>query len=109
LNAPPEGGLQNNAELSRNPIWRHSIDASRTIDRANGPPYEGVALLVASCFFWRLSVRKSLTSLVSSEGTVERSRREWRAREDDITIFGAKYAIHSNMSCVLSRESMREN
>jgi len=40
-----------NAELARNPIWRHSIDASRAIDRANGPPYEGAVLLVASCFF----------------------------------------------------------
>jgi len=52
-----------NAELARSPIGRHSIDASRAIDRANGPPYEGVVLLVASCFFWRLSVRKSLMHL----------------------------------------------
>jgi len=49
-----------NAELARNPIWRHSIDASRAINGANGPPYEGVVLLVASCFFYRFSVRKSL-------------------------------------------------
>jgi len=41
----------NNAELARNPIWCHSIDASRATNRANGPPYEGVVLLVASCFF----------------------------------------------------------
>jgi len=40
-----------NAELARNPIWRHSIDVRRAVDRANGPPYEGVVLLVASYFF----------------------------------------------------------
>jgi len=45
------GSIFHNAELARNPIWRHSFDASRAIDRANSPPYEGVVLLVASCFF----------------------------------------------------------
>jgi len=35
-----------NAELARNPIWRHSIDASRAIDRASGPPYEGVVVFL---------------------------------------------------------------
>jgi len=39
-----------NAELARNPIWHHAIDASRVIDRANGPPCVGVVLLFLLVF-----------------------------------------------------------